>query len=506
MCKSQIDTSNIKEIKREGVKTAALNIAIPLDKGAAKNVYQYGVLYAFLPTMQNPRLPFLVHGDFILVPSRDSLMGNREWNRDFSYNFQHNSEFENIKTSILVSLADKHIGAIKEGYYCFPRVCVIANEETFDLTDGGANFNPNTYFATKEFSAYIRSLPAVMSYFKFLVWKDSFSVDYTHQFTHLFANKPISWFIKFYKYLSSKNVSLLQERGNNRRHRIQWAPTALIMADKTLASTGYYLEEKDRKFEKYILPEVCPLIPMEIASLVEKEAGLYQWMSMNLRLKQFDHIEYCSILARGKLAKCNLPIESKIMISNYIFQVYLGYFKTNKVIPDEWKIPFQGKSNTSFPWYSNGREVPREKVVRPYIYSKHLQLLYGLKAEGDTFEDEEYAEIVKDTVQSFVLPKLYFSSAEACDFVFNYLIGHSGLPPPVVSESNIATPLFPWLDIQKKPENYMEIVVTLLDWIKYWSTMYQFQEFSDCNWLPCSNGVYTRPKYVFIFDKGFYRK
>ena len=74
------NTSHIQEPKREGVQTAVLSIAIPLGEGSAHHIYDNGVLYAFLPTMQNPRLPFLIHSDFILVPSRDSIMGSRAWN------------------------------------------------------------------------------------------------------------------------------------------------------------------------------------------------------------------------------------------------------------------------------------------------------------------------------------------------------------------------------------------------------------------------------------------
>ena len=77
----EIDTSDIDEEKRKGITSASLSIAIPFDLDVIEKTSRNGVLHAFLPTTTIVGLPFLINGDFVLVPSRDNI-NDGEWNKN----------------------------------------------------------------------------------------------------------------------------------------------------------------------------------------------------------------------------------------------------------------------------------------------------------------------------------------------------------------------------------------------------------------------------------------
>lgn len=67
--------SNINEEKRAGIERSEVSVAFPVDGVTGKER-----VFAYLPTEEQPGLPFYINADFLLPASRESIVKDNEWN------------------------------------------------------------------------------------------------------------------------------------------------------------------------------------------------------------------------------------------------------------------------------------------------------------------------------------------------------------------------------------------------------------------------------------------
>lgn len=75
----QTDVSDIHDAKRQGIRSTAVVVAIPLEGAGVASCATSRKLFAFLP-VKDSELHVVVHADFILNASREDIVVDRPWN------------------------------------------------------------------------------------------------------------------------------------------------------------------------------------------------------------------------------------------------------------------------------------------------------------------------------------------------------------------------------------------------------------------------------------------
>jgi hypothetical protein len=112
---SKYDVSDIRDEKREGIRTTTVVVAIPLKADGSMDRSQKRRFFAFLP-VKDSGLNFVVHADFILNASREDVLKDREWNR-------------RLRQALGNAIADAVVAMQKRNFEGYTALCALCDPE-----------------------------------------------------------------------------------------------------------------------------------------------------------------------------------------------------------------------------------------------------------------------------------------------------------------------------------------------------------------------------------------